>query len=552
MPKSITTMKKYQKYFRILLAGFFVFIACETTELDLTENPNELNPSQADATFFLNSIQLEFAYWVHYTGHRGGELVRINYMNGRNYNQVYDPDDWDYNWRKAFQGMMEDIRLMNVLADESGLHFHKGMGRVIKAYVLLTLVDYFGDIPYSETLQGAEGILNPKIDSGESIYQAAITLLDQSIQDFNTESAAPSLDFYYNGNAQNWIKAANSIKKKALLNLGDYGGYNAITDYIKNASEDFQFQWGTNEVTPDTRHPYYGGERSRSNQYNMNDASYTSTGGNEYMSNWLMSKMLNGYAGLKDPRMVYYFYRQVEATPGFGADPDEETLECSLPGYLNPYPAGVTFCGLPDGYWGRDHGNDNGIPPDGFLRTLRGMYPAGGTFDDRTFTGQVNGDGNGGNGITPIILSSWMHFMNAEVAWRSGNDPYDETLEGLTDSLNKTDDIGGPELSQENIDGYVTAFKSTWDSTNSTEAKMDLWATEYFISLTGNGIDGYNSYRRNGFPSDLQPNIEPNPGSFPLSQYYPANLTSSNSNVSQKGDLSQRVFWNVGGASNLK
>ena len=49
-----------------------------------------------------------------------------------------------------------------------------------------------------------------------------------------------------------------------------------------------------------------------------------------------------------------------------------------------------------NGYWGRDHGNDNGIPPDGFKRTLRGVYPAGGAFDDSSFAGKVDGDGFGG------------------------------------------------------------------------------------------------------------------------------------------------------------
>ena len=96
--------------------------------------------------------------------------------------------------------------------------------------------------------------------------------------------------------------------------------------------------------------------------------------------------------------------RRTGATPGFGADPDEETLECSLPGYLNPYPEGVPFCGLSDGYWGRDHGNDNGIPPDGFLRTLRGIYPGGGRFDDRSFEGSAIGGGAKGKGITPVMF----------------------------------------------------------------------------------------------------------------------------------------------------
>ena len=33
------------------------------------------------------------------------------------------------------------------------------------------------------------------------------------------------------------------------------------------------------------------------------------------------------------------------------------------------------------GYWGRDHGNDEGTPPDNFTRTASGVYPAGGSFD---------------------------------------------------------------------------------------------------------------------------------------------------------------------------
>lgn len=534
----------------LLFAG--IFSACETTELDLTENPNALNPSQADATYFLNSVQLEFAYWVHYMGHRGGELVRINYMNGRNYAQVNDPDDWDYFWRQAYTSIFEDLRLMNNLAEEAGFNFHQGMGKVIKAYMLFTLVDYFGDIPYSETLQGSEGNLNPVIDSGESVYAAAMAMLDSAIQDFESESPAPALDYFYEGDATKWIKAANSMKKRALLNLGDFSAYTAITNYIKVPADDFQFTWGTSEAVPDTRHPYYGGERSDSNEYNIDRSSYTSTGGNEYMSIWLMNKMLSGYEATKDPRMAYYFYRQVAATPGFGADPDEETLECSLPGYYNPYASGIPFCGLPDGYWGRDHGNDNGTPPDGFLRTIRGIYPAGGTFDDRSFKGQVNGDGLAGKGITPIILSSWMHFMDAEVDHNNGNNPLEKTALAIQQSIEKTDDLGGPVMGMEVVNDYLNRFTNTWNATTSDDDKMNLWATEFFIALAGNGIDGYNLYRRNGYPTDIQPNLEPNPGDFPTIQYYPANLTTRNSNAKQRSVLTDRVFWNVNGPTTLK
>ena len=107
---------------------------------------------------------------------------------------------------------------------------------------------------------------------------------------------------------------------KMYITTGEYAQFNALAqnpaNYISDNSDDFQFQWGTNEVQPDTRHPWYA-------------SSYTSTGGGRYMSNWLMDTMLNSPGG-QDPRMYYYFYRQVDVVPGFGAAPDEEVLECGL------------------------------------------------------------------------------------------------------------------------------------------------------------------------------------------------------------------------------
>ena len=66
--------------------------------------------------------------------------------------------------------------------------------------------------------------------------------------------------------------------------------------------------------------------------------------------------------------------------------------------------------------------------------------------------------GQGGFGITPILLSSWMHFMNAEVNVNTGGDPTFETLIALEQALIKTDDIGGPELSDENVSNYLDYF----------------------------------------------------------------------------------------------
>ena len=534
-------MKTLNKISILALTSLLVLSSCETTELDLTSNPNALGPEQASADLFINEIQVDFAYMVNGLSGVGSRLTRINQLGGeRLYRDAYSPNSFSGTWSQAYQQIMEDIRVMNVLAAENGLSYYVGMGEVMQAYTLLTLVDFFGDIPYSEALTGSEN-LNPALDSGQSVYNAAIAMLDSAINNFGQGGASPQYDMYYAGDASGWIKAANSIKKKALLNLGDYAGYNAITNYITDSSDDFQFTWGTNAINPDNRHPMYR-------------SSYSNTGAGVYQSNWYMNRMMTGRNGMRDPRINYLFYRQVAQTPGQDGPVDEVSLECSVPGYyIEPHRVAYgLYCNLPEGYWGRDHGNDEGIPPDGFKRTIAGVYPAGGAFDDESYLSLGLGDGLGGLGITPVLLNSWMHFMNAEVAVSTGGDPTSETLTAIEQALNKTDDLGGPEIPASDISAYIAAFTSDWNAAGSVADKLDMWSTEYFISLTGNGIDAYNSYRRNGYPRGLQPNIEPDPGQFPLSQFYPANYVNNNSNASQKTTKSERVFWNSNGPNNLK
>ena len=54
-------MRKINNLIKMLvLCGGLFFASCETTELDLTQNPNALAPDQADPDFYLNAIQIEF------------------------------------------------------------------------------------------------------------------------------------------------------------------------------------------------------------------------------------------------------------------------------------------------------------------------------------------------------------------------------------------------------------------------------------------------------------------------------------------------------------
>ena len=563
-------MRKINNLIKMLvLCGGLFFASCETTELDLTQNPNALAPEQADPDFYLNSIQLSYAYLIESFGNTAGAVTRIDYMNGRDYANAYQPGSFNGRWSSAYQTIMQDIREMNILADEAGLTHHKGIGQFIEAHILMTLVDFFGDIPYTEAFQGAAN-LNPMSDSGESVYAVALGLLDSAIANFNSDALGDptwvggTIDPFYNGDWSKWTKAANTLKMNAYMNTRNVDGsalanFNAIVasgNYISTNADDFQFGWGTEAIQPDSRHPRY-----RSN--------YTATGGGSYMSNSLMDYMRGGFDGgydigggvfIADPRIMFYYHRQTNPTPGIaGAPANEEVLECGLQNAPAHY-AGYVFCANPQGWWGRDHGNDNGIPPDGFLRTLAGVYPAGGKLDDWSYGGQQNGDGNGGRGITPILLASWQDFLIAEAELVSG-DPTaakNSMFAGMAKSMDKVlnfyprterfDAImdiyfGGLSFV---VNSFYARVDAEWDAADNV---MDVLGMQSFVAQYGNGLGAYNFYRRTGFPTTLQPNIEPNPGGFIRSFYYPADHANNNSNISQKSGVTDPVFWDNGGAS---
>lgn len=550
-------MKRLHKFLALVfVCTGFLFYSCETTNLNLTQNPNALTPEQADVNFYLNAIQVDFGDLVERFGTTGSELTRIDYMYGRDYPNAYSPATFDGRWSLAYHSIINNIRAMQPLATSANMSNHLGMAQVIEAYTMVTLVDFFGDVPYSEANDPTN--LNPKADGGATIYAAALALLDQATVNFAKNSLTiPQNDFFYAKNFTKWTKLANTLKMKIYLQSRLVDGtaiakFNAIVasgNYITSTSENFMFQWGKNQVSPDSRHPRYSTD-------------YKGDGADNYQSNWLMGTMYSASdATNRDVRIRYYFYRQVSSVPGqSGAPANEQTLTCSLQTAPAHYVAGgYTFCGLPVGYWGRDHGNEEGIPPDGFLRTLTGVYPSGGRFDDSTFRGTALVTGGQGAGVTPILLASTVDFWKAELALVAGNAPVAKAayLSGIDKSIATVTAFAakdaGHDATREPTALQITAFKakkaSIFDAAATDVAKWNVVSEQFWISLYGNGIDAYNFYRRTGYPHTLQPNIEPNPGTFVRSLWYPANYANNNANATQKSSVAGQVFWDNNPAS---
>jgi hypothetical protein len=104
-------------------------------------------------------------------------------------------------------------------ATEEGDDRLLGAAKVLRAWVFLFLTDCWGDVPYSEALQGlyADGIMTPQYDTQESIYPALLDELEEAnVLLTGTTLNFGSGDILYGGDPVKWRKFANSLKLRIL------------------------------------------------------------------------------------------------------------------------------------------------------------------------------------------------------------------------------------------------------------------------------------------------------------------------------------------------
>ncbi|WP_019668200.1 SusD/RagB family nutrient-binding outer membrane lipoprotein [Eudoraea adriatica] len=567
--KNITNIMKNRFKFiglAFIATSMLLINGCETTELNVQPNPNFLSPEQSDIDFFLNSIQIRLANLHSGTEGRGEngwaqfgmEPVRMQHGFGPTYREFYDPGDFDQIWDDMYSELLIDIRTMTPLAEESELFTHVAIGQIIEAYAMMNMVDLFGDVPYSEAARGVEGIFNPAVDSGADIYAALDALLQDAVANLQkAELTLPSNDLYYGGDESKWIKAANTMRLRLAVQsrlvspAASAATINSIVSggqFIASSEDDLQFQWGTSNAAPDSRHPYF-------------DALYDGQGPSSdyYTCNYFMNLMANQYSAI-DPRIRYYMYRQQSNYDGA----DNITKECINEPLVPSWWTGFNYYCIvpaPNGYgglWGRNHMDPDGIPPDDAFRTIHGVYPIGGPFDAEDFR-NVSGstavsEGLAGAGISPMLLAANTHLMLAEAALELGTAgdarTYLET--GVRESMNKVAAFGAPvatgtglEATPVLIDAHIARILAAYDDADNT-GKLRIIAEQVFIASWCDGMSAYNTYRRTGQPDNLSPaTLVENPGNFLRSMWYPQTASDNNTNITQKANPDTAVFWDT-------
>jgi hypothetical protein len=547
----------------IVAAAFVILASCNKQLSPLLNDPSAASPSSADPDLYLSNMQVEFKTFYKDATDFGEQMVRMQTMFGPTYYNAFTPSNFDEVWQKAYMSVFKTANTMIPIAEEKSEYMHAGIAQVLKAYTMMTLVDLFGDVPYSEANQGLENP-NPKLDAGKAVYDSAIALLDAAIANFAKKSSfSPANDLFYGDKqepAPYWTSLAKTLKLKAYITirLADNTAAAKISallvedDLINTADQDFVFSYSTHSTAPDARASHY------INNYGSDNAAQ------DYIGTYFLWSLVEEKP-MFDPRTPYYVYRQLDSISIDGRVASQTTRQFAIPCLYrsSPYPAGTCYCLVGEGYWGRDHGNNEGIPPDNALRTTWGVYPAGGAFDAEQNTAIGQGSdrvtGAGGNGINPIWLSSFTNFVKAEAALTLGTagNPKTLMLAGIDASMNKVANFSSSIgyslptsdtsylITDHKIYKYDSIVSKQYDAATSTDAKLNIIEKEYYLAAWGNGIEPYNTYRRTGKPANLQPTLGPTPGSFIRSFFYASVYVNYNKNATQKAVVNQKVFWDT-------
>ena len=530
-------MKKRLKYISLSFIMMSLFISCEITNFDLQDNPNLLTTESADPEFLLNELQYLFQDIMGDMSLNTDDVMRYEAITN-NYGDVVDSEVLDVEWERYFEALSISKTITGLAESNQNLNFHNAVNKLLMGYLTITMVDYIGDIPYSEASKPDE-FSNPKLDSSADLYKMVISDIDAAITAIEASTVNISTDLFYSSSKENWISFANTFKLRILIQARLNSSAIGITDLkgeintllageiIDASSEDFVYKY-SNSPTPESRHLYF-------------QRSYVE-GFSEYICNYFMY-MLKDSKSITDPRIRYYLYRQSNIDPFSPI----EYLACQG----DPT---VTYCYLGDGYWGLDQGEERTGRGDNLLRTTYGVYPGGGTFDEDQFDDAtspiIQNNSLQGAGIMPILTSSFVKFLSAEAALTLGTDGDPKILlEGaVRESITKVLSFGNPNSiyasNSIDIENYVTEVLSNYSNATTDEERLDVIITEYYLAGFGNSIEAYNAYRRTGYPSNIQTPITDSNPTFPRSFPYSAVAVMNNSSISQKQNT-EKVFWDT-------
>lgn len=235
-------MKNLHLYSLIICCFFF---SCSEFEDDINVNPNL--PSQASGTQLIANAQL---YLPGLASSPKGEFM-AQYLSETQYVGLSLYPEESTSFYGYYQGPLENLQTV-LNSDDLGtvdgpVANQKAIAKILKAYFFWNLTDRWGDIPYSEALQGADN-LTPVYDTQEFIYNDLFAELKEA----NSMMVSGDIenDIMFDGDMDQWRKFANTVRLLMALRLSEVDSGKAQEEFnsaladgvFESNNDNFTFQ----------------------------------------------------------------------------------------------------------------------------------------------------------------------------------------------------------------------------------------------------------------------------------------------------------------------
>lgn len=209
-------------------------VACTDKFDQINTDPTRASSTTFDPNLLLPSIQYNHVNSI--TGYNGSILFQSMwvqlfssttsgaanyYSNGDKYVQSSNTTDYQQRtWSGSYNAASYAYEMEKLTTDKPALANLKNIAVIMQVLSLATITDVYGDIPYTQALQGKAGVTLPAYDTQESIYKSLLTRLETATAALNTAAAGPTNDAYvYKGDVAKWKKFGYSLMLKLAMRL---------------------------------------------------------------------------------------------------------------------------------------------------------------------------------------------------------------------------------------------------------------------------------------------------------------------------------------------
>ena len=460
----------------------------------------------------------------------GEQTIVQQYLNAYNAGATagfqFNEDVDGYNTPRwgVYAGVVKPlVQIISLTKDDTAAENLYNMARIWKAYAFMTLVDTYGDVPYSEAGKGyLEQINYPKYDKMTDIYT-------DLYNELKTATAA--------------LSASNEYVKSDLF----FGGLNTVTPAATTAQIDHWKKIGYSLMLRlGMRYSKIDVAKAASIAQEAFTGGVMQSNSDNVVVNLYSSAVPNGFSNLQRNVSPYFYYlaepfvNQLKST-------DDPRLKYIGASYIKPQ----DFTSARDTTSANQYGFPVGYDQISVL-TFSGYRGTKGGGQNYT---QLNYDVIA-NILAPafFITNSQTQLLLAEAkfrGWITGGSTtqqyYEAGVKAAMDEWNLFPGTLSPAVSDAEKNNYLLNPAIAYNDADA----LKLINTQYWIESMTNGAEGFANWRRSGFPV-LQPNMYNNnlSGGFVRRMAYPnaeqaQNPGNYNTAVTGMGGdgLTQRIFW---------